>query len=304
MTEFMMKSAGGGRIRCGIWKPVAEPRGIVQLAHGIAEHICRYDAFARYLTGRGFVVVAEDHMGHGGSISEECPQGYFHGGWLTAVEDVYALMQKTCQQYPGVPYFLLGHSMGSFMARTFLFQYPDSGIDGVIISGTAWQPSFMLTAGLALCGIEARRYTEKGQSPLIRNLIFGSYNKQFKDAKTPNDWISSDAEIVAAYTADPACGFMPTIGLAREMLRGIRMIQDKGNLAKMKKDLPVYIFSGALDPVGANGKGVLQTESAFRAVGMRDVVCKLYPNGRHEMLNEVNREEVYADTLRWIESKL
>lgn len=304
MTEFMIDSAGKGQLRCGLWEPEIEPRGIVQLVHGIAEHIVRYDAFAQFLADCGFVVVAEDHMGHGGSVCDDCPQGYFHGGWLAAVEDVYSLMQNIRARYPGIPYFLLGHSMGSFMARTFLFRYPDSGIDGAIISGTAWQPAFMLSAGLAVCGIEAKRYTEKGTSPLIQNLIFGSYNKNFKDAKTPNDWISSDPEVVAAYTADSACGFMPTIGLAREMLRGIRMIQQKSNLANMKKDLPVLIFSGALDPVGANGKGVLQTESAFRAAGMRDVVCKLYPNGRHEMLNEVNRSEVYKDVRGWLESKL
>ncbi len=304
MTEFWMDSAGKGKIRCGMWETEGEPRGIVQLVHGIAEHIVRYDAFAQFLASHGFVVVAEDHMGHGGSVSDDCPQGYFHNGWLAAIADVYTLMQATREKFPNIPYFLLGHSMGSFMARTFLFQYPDSGIDGVMISGTAWQPSFMLSAGLAVCGIEAKRYTEKGTSPLIQSLIFGSYNKNFKDAKTPNDWISSDPEVVAAYTADPTCGFMPTIGLAREMLLGIRMNQQKLNLAKMKKDLPVYIFSGALDPVGANGKGVLQTEAAFRAAGMQDVVCKLYPNGRHEMLNEVNRSEVYNDVLNWVESKL
>lgn len=304
MTEFFLDSAGKGKIRCGMWRPEGTPRAIVQLVHGIAEHIVRYDVFAEYLVSNGILVVANDHMGHGGSICEECGEGVACGGWTAVVADVYALMQKTMAENPGVPYFLMGHSMGSFLARTFLYTYPDSGIAGVILSGTAWQPSAVLCAGLAVCSIEIKRYTPTGRSPLIQNLIFGAYNKTVENPKTPNDWISSDEQVVAAYTADPLCGFMPTVGLAREMLRGLRMNQKTENLNKMKKDLPVYFFSGALDPVGANGKGVRQSEDAFRKAGMKDVQCKLYENGRHEMLNEVNRTEVYADVLNWLDSKV
>ncbi len=304
MMEFHLDSAGAGTIRCGVWEPEGEPRAVVQLVHGIAEHIGRYDDFAQFLTAHGFLVAAEDHMGHGGSISDTCGQGYFSGGWEAAVTDVHSLTVQVRSRYPALPYVLMGHSMGSFLARTFLFQYPNSGLSAVILSGTGRQNPAVLSAGLAICRREARRYGETGHSPLIQKLIFGAYNRQFLDARTPNDWICSVHEVVDAYEADPLCGFMPTVGLARELLRGIQMIQKRSNLVRMRRDLPVLFFSGALDPVGANGAGVRRAAQAFRSVGMQDVTCKLYPNGRHEMLNEANRQEVYEDVLNWIESKL
>lgn len=304
MTEFFLPSNGKGRIHCAVWLPEGQPRAIVQIVHGIAEHIGRYDEFARFLTSHGILVTADDHMGHGGSVSDETVQGYFHGGWDEAVADVRALTEHTAAQYPGVPYFLLGHSMGSFMARNYLFRYPDAGLAGAIISGTGWQSGLTLRLGLAVCHSEAKKRGETHSSPVIQKLIFGAYNKQFPDARTANDWICSVPEIVDAYEADPMCGFAPSIGLARDMLGGIGLIEKKENLAKMPKDLPVFFFAGALDPVGACGKGVLRAEQAFKKAGMRDVSCKLYPDGRHEMLNEKNKATVFEDVLGWIEKKL
>ncbi len=304
MTEFYLDSAGKGKIHCGSWEPEGELRAIVQIVHGIAEHIGRYDEFARFLNAHGILVVAEDHMGHGGSVSDGCIEGYFYGGWDAVVKDVYALTKRTRQLWPNVPYFILGHSMGSFLTRTYLFRYPDSGISGAIISGTGWQKPVMLTIGIGVCDMESKRFTDTGRSPLIQSLIFGAYNRQFPDARTPNDWICSVPEVVDAYEADPKCGFVPTIGLARDMLLGIRMIQKRANLEKMKKDLPVFFFAGAHDPVGASGKGVERTAKEFKKAGMKDVACKLYPEGRHEMLNESNKQEVFSDILDWLESKL
>ncbi len=304
MTEFYLDSNGKGRIRCGLWQPEGQPRAIVQIVHGIAEHIGRYDEFARFLTAHGFLVAAEDHMGHGKSVSDDTVQGYFYGGWDAAVADVYALTRHVQAEYPGVPYFILGHSMGSFLTRTYLFQYPEAGLRGAVISGTGWQSPAALSLGLAICRGEAKKLGETNSSPLIQKLIFGAYNKQFPDARTENDWICTVPEVVDAYEADPMCGFKPSIGLAREMLLGIRMIQQKENLAKMPKDLPVFFFAGAHDPVGASGKGVRRAEEAFKKAGMRDVSCRIYPDGRHEMLNEANKEEVFDDVLSWLEAKL
>jgi alpha-beta hydrolase superfamily lysophospholipase len=297
MKEYMIESAGKGKIHCASWEPEGQPQAIVQIVHGIAEHIGRYNEFAEFLAANGILVVAEDHMGHGGSVADGDVKGYFHNGWMAAVKDVYSLTKRTQQLYPDVPYFLLGHSMGSFLARTYLFTYPDSGIDGVILSGTGWQNPAMLTVGIGVCDMEAKRYTDTGCSPLIQSLIFGAYNKQIPNARTENDWICTVPEVVDAYTADPLSGFAPTVGLARDMLLGIRMIQKKSNLKKMRRDLPVYFFSGANDPVGANGKGVEKAADAFRKAGMQNVTCKLYPDGRHEMLNESNKDEVYQDVL-------
>ena len=299
MEDFYLNSTGAGRIFCRIWSPEGEPKAILQIVHGIAEHVGRYDDFARFLTAHGCLVAAEDHMGHGRSIGPDGTQGYFTGGWDAAVADSLQLQQQLRSTYPDVPCFLLGHSMGSFMARTMLFRRPDSGIRAAIISGTGWQPAPMLSAGLALCALEARRRGEKRTSPLINKLIFGSYNKKFSPNRTPYDWICSDPASVDRYAADPLCGFDATVGLARDLLTGIRMIQQPANLARMKKDLPVWFFAGQEDPVGNMGKGVRQAVAAFEKAGMRNVTCTLYP-GRHEMLNEVNKAQVYQDVLDFL----
>lgn len=303
MESMYLQSAGSGRIYCRVWEPEGTPRAMVQIVHGIAEHVERYDEFARFLTGHGILVAADDHMGHGKSIGEGDTQGFFTGGWEAAVADSRQLQEKMMEAYPDVPCFLLGHSMGSFMARTMLFRYPESGIRGAIISGTGWQPALMLKAGLALCRHEEKKHGEKNTSDALNKIVFGGYNKKFKPNRTPYDWICSDEAVVDRYAADPLCGFDATIGLARDMLTGIGLIQDKSNLAKMKKDLPVWFFAGDQDPVGNMGKGVRQAAEAFREAGMENVTVTLY-EGRHEMLNEKNRTRVFADVLAWVERYL
>ena len=220
-----------------------------------------------------------------------------------AVDDSMELLRRTQRDYPGVPYFVLGHSMGSFLTRTLLFRYPDAGLRAAVICGTGWQPAPVLAAGLALCGLEKLRLGETGRSKLLANLMFGAYNRKFPDARTPNDWICSDPEVVVKYTADPLCGQDATIGLTREMLRGIRMIQRPANLQHMDKALPVFLIAGRSDPVGNMGRGVEKAAAAFRAAGMQDVACKLY-DGRHEILNEKNRQLVYDDVLAFYERHL
>ena len=300
MEIFYIPSTGGGQLHCRKWLPEAKPKAVVQLVHGIAEHIGRYDHFARFLNQHGYIVTAEDHMGHGGSIVGDL-KGYFNGGWMNAVADVKALHDKTAAEHPGLPYIFLGHSMGSFLLRTYLYTYPDA-VDKAVISGTGWQPAAALKAGLALCKLEEKRLGETKTSPLLNSLIFGTYNKMFKPNRTPNDWICSDDAVVDKYMADPLCGFDATIGLARDMLTGIRMNQEPANLAKMNKALPVLFVSGAKDPVGGMAKGVLKTIDAFKRTGLRNITIHIYPEGRHEMLNEVNRSEVYGDVLRWLEA--
>ena len=302
MKEFYLDSCGGGRLHCAIWTPEGEPKAVVQLIHGIAEHIGRYDEFARFLNAHGYVVAADDHMGHGGSV-ENGVKGYFSGGWLSAVEDEKRLHDEIAAQYPALPYFILGHSMGSFLLRTYLYMYPGE-LSGAIISGTGWQPEAALRAGLALCRLEQLRIGETGCSKLLKELMCGAYNKKFRPNRTPNDWICSDPAVVDAYTNDELCGFDATVGLTRDMLTGISMNQKKENLAKMDKELPVLFISGMQDPVGAMGEGVLACIDAFKRAGIRHVTIRLYPEGRHEMLNEVNRTEVYADILSWLEQRI
>ena len=301
MKEFFFPVRNHTRIHCCQWIPEGKVRGVIQIVHGIAEYGARYDELANVFTKQGFVVVAEDHMGHGGSISEEIPQGCFAEGWLTAVSDTYRLLCMTKEEYPDVPYFIYGHSMGSFMTRTLLYTYPDAGLSGAVISGTGWMSPMVLKTGRAVCRMEVKKRGANNTSPLINKLMFGSYNKGFDNPRTPVDWLSRDEKEVDKYIADPLCGFDASIGLAYEMLGGMLMNQDKKNLDKMPKDLPVLFVSGDADPVGSNGKGVRLAFEAFQKIGMKDVSLKLYPGGRHEMHNEINRTELHADVLSFLD---
>lgn len=300
--DIFYPSKGAGQIHACRWLPEGEPKAVLQIVHGIAEFVERYDDFANFLTKRGFVVVAEDHMGHGQSVNG-C-LGYFTGGWFAAVADSYQLLTDTQKAYPDIPYVLFGHSMGSFMARSILCRYPDSGISAAIICGTGWQPAPLLPAAIKLVEGVCRKHGETEPSPRLENLIFGSYNRRVEHPRTPYDWLTRDAKIVDAYMANPLCGFTPTAGLLRDMMKGIAYIERPENLASMKKDLPVFFIAGGDDPVGSYGKGVRKAAEAFQKAGMADVSTKIYPLGRHEILNEINKDQVYADVLGWIESKI
>lgn len=305
IREFYYESVNHSEIYCIEWIPAAPPRAVLQLSHGIMEHIGRYDNFARYMADRGILVVGNNHLGHGKMAAESGNLGFFadENGWMTVVQDMHQLYQLEHAKYPDLPYFILGHSMGSFLTRTYLTLYPNE-LRGAILSGTAQTPKAINNLGLIVAAVEKKIVTPKGKSKRLNQLCFGSYPKKFSPAKTKYCWISSDEEIENAYLSDPFCGFIPTASMFSDMLEGIKYITDKKNLIKMQKDLPIYFFSGALDPVGETGKGVKRAYESFLSVGCTDVSIKIYPNGRHEMLNETNRDEVYRDILDWIECKL
>ena len=302
--SFTIPSNGIGQLHCCRWMPEGEPKAVLQIVHGIAEYIERYDDFAGFLNGLGYVVVAEDHMGHGQTVGTEGTQGYFEGGWFTAVSDSYALLRKTKAEYPQIPYVLFGHSMGSFMARTILEVYPDSGIAAAVICGTGWQPRAILPGAIGICQLACKKVGEKNTSATLQNMVFGGYNKRVEHPRTEFDWLTRDAKVVDAYIAHPSCGFTATTGLLRDLLTGIRFIEQKQNLAKMNKDLPVLFIAGGDDPVGNYGKGVTRAAEEFRKAGMKHVACRLFPLGRHEILNEINRREVYDFTAKWLGEQL
>ena len=303
-TDFWFDSCGAGKLHCCKWTPDGQPKAVLQIVHGIAEFVERYDAFANYLTGLGFLVVAEDHMGHGKSVEGGSIRGYFHGGWFAGVEDTYNLLKVTREEYPGLPYILFGHSMGSFMARTLLCKYPDSGIAGAIICGTGWQPAFALPAVIKAVDMVCKKTGETNPSEKLQGMVFGSYNKKVEHKRTDFDWLTRDNSVVDAYIAHPMCGFTASCGLLREMMKGIYYVEQPKNLARMRKDLPVFFIAGGDDPVGPYGKGVQKASDAFRKAGMTDVAVKIYPLARHEILNEINREEVYEDVSGWIAEKI
>jgi len=281
-----------------LWLPEGEPRAVVQLVHGICEYILRYEPFARFLTEHGFAVTGHDHLGHGLTAKGPEEYGYFTD-WWALVRDVRALQLKVRETYPDLPWFLLGHSMGSFVARTCIIDYPDA-FTGCVLSGTGQESALTVAAGKLLTGMGDPHKVNK----LFYSLSIGAYNKKFKPTRTSADWICRDEKVVDAYLADPLCNFQTTAGMNHAMMRGLQYVADKTNLAKMDRDMPVYFFAGDSDPVGAMGKGVQKVAGWFREAGMKDVTVKLYPGGRHEMLNETNKEEVFADTLAWLEGHM
>lgn len=306
LNEFSFASSNGrNEVYVREWIPDGDAHGVVQIAHGIAEHIARYDDFANYLAGNGFVCVGNDHIGHGKTASSESELGYFgeSGGWQLACADMRRLTELEKEKYPELPYVLFGHSMGSFLTRTYIINWR-TGLDAVVISGTGQQSPAVVRAGKLLAEYEVKKHGAAYRSEFLDKMAFGSYNDGIAHPDTAYDWLSRDEEQVDKYVADRFCGFMATAGLFRDMMGGIEFIGSRRNLARMKKDLPVYFFSGEADPVGEMGRGVVRAYRKFIAAGMTDVTLKLYPAGRHEMLNELNRGQVYSDVLAWIDDKL
>ena len=306
-NEFFFPSTNGtSHIHAIEWLPEdGEIRAVLQIAHGVAEYVDRYDGFARFLTQHGIAVVGNDHLGHGKSVADDSELGWFgdEGGWMTVVDDIKRLRDLTGEKHPGKPYFLLGHSMGSFLTRSFIIRYPDA-LDGVILSGTGQQSAAACFAGSLLAGREIRRNGSKYRSETLQKLAFGSYLKKIENPSGPNDWISRDAELIRRYSEDALCGYTVSAALMRDMMFGLDFIRKPANLAKMKKTMPVLFFSGTDDPVGGWSKGVRRVVASFIRAGMKDVTLRLYDGGRHEMLNETNKQEVYDDVLAWLNEKI
>ena len=299
-TEGYYASSGEGRIHYCIWTPDQEPRAVLQIVHGIGEYVDRYDRFAEYLNSLGYVVLAEDHMGHGKSILDV--PGYFSGGWFCALEDSYQLLTRARKRYPDLPFVLMGHSMGSFLVRSILCRYPDCGITAAVLSGTGWQNRKKLMLSLGFINVVCKLIGEKTPSPFLDKCVFGSYNKRIEHKRTGFDWLSRDPAAVDAYIANPLCGFTPTAGLFRELIRGLIYIERPQNLQNMNKTMPLFLAAGQEDPVGNYGKGVERTVRAFREAGLQRVDMRLYPYCRHEILNEINNREVYEDITGWLQS--
>lgn len=302
---YFNSSTGKNKIHARMCVPDAEPRAIVQIIHGIAEYIGRYDEFMSFLADNGIIAVGTDHLGHGKSIESEEQTGFFayDNGWDYVVRDEEVLRLAMHENYPELPIIVFGHSMGSFMTRTLLIRYPDA-FDAAIISGTGNQGAALVNGGLFMGNLVTGLRGAHHYSKFLNNLAFGSYNKIYENPKTEYDWLSRDETNVQKYIDDPLCGFIPSCSLFRDMMTGVKFITNKKNLTAMNKDMPVYFMSGDMDPVGECGKGVQKAYNNFIEAGMKDVSIKLYPGGRHEMLNEINKDEVYADILAWLNSKI
>ena len=287
------------------WLPDTPPLAVLQIAHGVSEYILRYEPFAEYLTAQGFAVVGHDHLGHGDSVAPGAARLYFgpKGSWSWVVEDIYTRRTLAGKRFPGIPYFLLGHSMGSFLARTYLIRYPGT-VDGAVIMGTGQMAPALIAGGKLVAAIEGKRIGEEQPSPLVSKLSFDTYNKIFAPNRTGFDWLSVNTENVDRYIADPLCGGNASIGLFREMLGGMSFIAQPEQLKKMNLTTPILFISGEMDPVGDCGKGTTRAYESFLAAGVRDVSIILYPGLRHEILCETECEKVFADIQQWLVSKL
>lgn len=304
-SDFYFDSSDGvTKIHCVKWN-VKNPKAILQIAHGVTEYIDRYEELARYLNEKGIVVVGNDHIGHGKSISLEKGPMYFgkSGSWNYVVEDLLVLYKMTKKEYSDIPYFILGFSLGSFLVRTLLINHPEVS-DGVILIGTGQTPWLNLKLGLLVANSEAKKYGDNAFTNKIDNLTFGTYNKKFKPNKTKFDWLCSNEESLEKYMNDSNRGDSFSAGLFRELLNGMLYDGKIKNIKKMNKSLPILFLSGSDDPVGDYGKGVKKAYSDFKKAGISNLEIKLYPGLRHDILKEKNKKDIYEDIYNWIKKNV
>lgn len=301
--DFYFASRDGEhKIHAIKWIPdVEKPVCILQIVHGMAEYIDRYDEFAHFLAERGILVVGDDHLGHGKTVKPGELFGYFceEDAPTVLVRDEHRLKKIMQKQYADVPYIILGHSMGSFITRNYLLKY-SAGLDGAMIVGTGMQPKPVLMYALVLVSLQKMIFGAEHVAKLINVMSFGTYNKRIKSPKTPYDWLSRNEDNVRKYIKDPMCGFVFTVNGFQTLFKLIYNLHNQEKLRKMPKNLPVFFLSGQDDPVGNYGKAVEQVYRSFKEIGMENVQMKLYPHDRHELLNEVDKEDVYGDIYRWI----
>jgi alpha-beta hydrolase superfamily lysophospholipase len=297
-SEFTFRADDGQSLFARRWLPAAPPRAIVQIVHGLTEHSARYARLAAALNDAGYGVYAADLRGHGPRAAA-ADRGHFadEGGWDKVVGDLWTLNRRIAADEPGTPIVLLGHSLGSFLGRSFIARHSDA-LAGVVLSGSSGRPPMIATFGRIIAREERLRLGRRGKSDPVFQMWFGDFNKPFRPARTAFDWLSRDEKEVDAYVADPFCGFPFTTQLAIDVLDALPHATSPASLAAIRKDMPIYVFSGERDPVGANIKGLI---GDLKAAGFTRLTTRLYPGARHETLNETNRDEVTRDLIAWLD---
>ena len=287
-----------------IWECEGKPEAILQPSHGMKERLLRYDELAKYISSKNILVIGNDHLGHGKSAKKE-DYGYFGSGKSeTVVNDLHKVTQYAKETYGNdIPYFLLGHSMGSFMARRYMMTYGNE-LSGIIISGTGSKPQLLILFGRFLIKTIEKFKGERYISDFITNIISGKNNDRIIDKKTEVDWLTNDEEIVKAYMNDDMCMFEFTLNGYDTLLEAMEFMQKKSNIKKIPKDLPMFFISGTDDPVGDYSKGVEKAYDDMCKASIKDVDIMLYHGGRHEMLNEIIRDSVYEDVYNWIKKHI
>jgi len=290
-----------------VWIPSnTQVEAVLLILHGMAEHSLRYDRFANYLNAKGIAVYAPDHRGHGETAVRNAETlGWFaeREGWQRVVDDAYELTNVILSEFPRKPLFLLGHSMGSFLARTLMVQHSDL-FDGVVIMGTGPSQGIVGKVGKMLAKNHVSKYGSKHPDTLLDKMSFGSYNKKISKPQTPFDWLSRDKEQVARYIDDPLCGFVCTSKFFDDLLDGVEMANDRARVRKLPSDLSLLVISGDKDPVGGYGKGVRKVYELYRESNISDITLYLVPEARHELLQETNRLSTKEYLYSWMSQRI
>lgn len=300
--EFWVSTSDHTDVYVKKWfKTEVKPKAIVQLSHGMIEHIQRYHDFSTFLLENDIFVYGNDHRGHGKTGGQQGQLGYFsdRNGFTNVMEDIHEITKIIKSEYPKTPLILFGHSMGSFLARHYI-QFYSNDIDGLILSGTGFFPTITNISGKALASI----LPAKKKSSLMNTLAFGTYNKKIVNKKTNFDWLTRDEEAVTKYIDDPQTGYIPTARFFYDLMDGLDKIHKKNLNKNIRKDLPILLISGEADPVGNYSKGVWKVAKNYHQIGLDNVKTVLFEGARHELLHEINKEEVYSTIYNWVMNKL
>ncbi|MCD8294839.1 MAG: alpha/beta hydrolase [Clostridia bacterium] len=291
---------GVNTIHACLWRPEGKPKGVFQIIHGMSEYAARYSPFAEFLAEQGYLVCAEDHLGHGETAKDEEALGYFDADhdYRTVLKDIHYLRQRVQAKEPDIPYFMMGHSMGSFLCRAYIARYPE-GISGAVIMGTGYQGKGLINTAIAMTNFNAAFCGWTNRSNFIKSLAFGSYNKKWGGSGF--EWLSVNEDNVKAYNADPLCGFPFTDNGYSVLFHSIKAACARKAFKATPKDMPIYIVSGQEDPVGGYGKQVRTVYKKYVKTGHASVSMKLYEGARHEILNDFTKDEARADILAFID---
>jgi len=304
-SELRLQARDGTTLFVRSFLPEDEPRALVQLVHGMAEHSARYARLAQALTEHGYAVYVDDHRGHGKTATGSDDLGFFteEEGWEAVVTDQLTIVDELKARHPGLKVFLLGHSMGSYIARGAAIR---RGVEwaGLLLSGTSHNSPLIYQAARAMAKLERARLGKRGKSPLLRKLSFEAFNKKIANPRTPADWLSRDPAEVDKYVADPLCGFECSTQLWVDVFTGMIEICSPENIARLPRHLPIYVLAGEADPLNNRLAEIRKLHKAFEQQGINNVTLRVYPEARHELFNEINRDEVARDLIGWLDQQL
>lgn len=302
-TSFTLSCSDGHAMPVYGWLPETTPVAVLHIAHGMAEYALRYEDIASFFVAQHIAVYAHDQRGHGKAVDSVNELGITETDWFNKqVNDIDLCINHHKQMHAGIKVFLLGHSMGSFLAQRY-FQLHGNNIDGLILSASNGKQDPLMGAGIFIAGLQMNLFGNCYKSRLIDTLSFGQFNKKFKPNRTAADWLSRDETQVDKYVANELCGFVCTASFYYYFFKGIKEAFHNNNIQQIPSHIPVYAFAGDKDPVGLEGKGFLKLIENWKAAGLKDISYNLYKGGRHEMMNEVNREEVIGNVISFIKEK-